>query len=78
MGSIPVHSIIFKIRTQERKSFIFLIIVYINVIEHQRGNQQLTIQRKWQHRVHKTKKNKNTICIGHHYAKANTYNVIKT
>jgi hypothetical protein len=58
MGSIPVRSIIFKIRTQERKSFIILIIVYINVIEHQRGNQQLTIQRKWQHRVHKTKKTK--------------------
>ena len=54
MGSNPVHSILFKIRTQERKSLIFLIIVYI--IEHQRGNQQLTIQRKWQHRVHKTKK----------------------
>jgi len=30
--------------------------------------------------VHKTKKNKNknTICIGHHYAQANTNNVNKT
>ena len=36
------------------------------------GNQTWTIQRNWQHRVHKTKKNKtkkyNTICVGHHYA----------
>ena len=36
----------------------------INVREYQRGNQIQTIQRNWQHRVHKTqdedKQNKNT------------------
>jgi len=31
---------------------------YINVREYRRGNQKRTIQRNWQHRVHKTKKNK--------------------
>ena len=30
----------------------------INVREYRRGNQKLTIQRNWQHGVHKTKKNK--------------------
>jgi hypothetical protein len=30
----------------------------INVREYRRGNQKRTIQRNWQHRVHKTKKNK--------------------
>jgi hypothetical protein len=30
----------------------------INVREYQRGNQKWTIQRNWQHRVHKTKTNK--------------------
>jgi len=33
-------------------------LVYINVREYRRGNQERTIQRNWQHRVHKTKKNK--------------------
>jgi len=28
----------------------------INVREYRRGNQKRTIQRNWQHRVHKTKK----------------------
>ena len=42
-----------------------------------------TIQRNWQHRVHKTKTNKtkkktNTICVGHPYAQTNTNNVNKT
>jgi len=37
----------------------------INVREYWKGNQKWTIQRNWQHRVHKTKKNK---CVGHHYA----------
>ena len=40
-----------------------------------------TLQRNWQHRVHRTKKNKtkhNTICAGHHYAQTNTNNVNKT
>jgi hypothetical protein len=30
-----------------------------DVKEYRRGNQNLTIQRNWQHRVHKAKKNKN-------------------
>jgi hypothetical protein len=30
----------------------------INVRENRRGNQEWTIRRNWQHRVHKTKKNK--------------------
>jgi hypothetical protein len=30
----------------------------INVREYRRGNQESTIQRIWQHRVHRTKKNK--------------------
>ena len=36
------------------------------------GNQKWTIQKNWQHRVHKTqdedKQNKkhNTVCVGHH------------
>jgi hypothetical protein len=30
----------------------------INVREYRRGNQKWTIQRTWQHRVHKTKTNK--------------------
>jgi hypothetical protein len=30
----------------------------INVGEYRRGNKTWTIQRNWQHRVHKTKKNK--------------------
>ena len=32
--------------------------VQINVGEYQRGNQKWKIQRNWQHRVHKTEKNK--------------------
>ena len=31
---------------------------YINVREYRTGNLKLTIQRNWQHRVHKTKENK--------------------
>ena len=30
----------------------------INVREYRRGNQKKEIQRNWQHRLHKTKKNK--------------------
>ena len=33
-------------------------VLYINVREYRKGNQKWTIQRNWQHRVHKTKKNK--------------------
>jgi hypothetical protein len=39
-----------------------------------------TIQKNWQHRVHTKKKSNskhNIICIGHHYAQANTNNVNK-
>ena len=32
--------------------------VYVNVREYRKGNQIWTIQRNWQHRKHKTKKNK--------------------
>ena len=45
----------------------------INVIKNRSGNQELTIQRNWQHWVHKTqdedKQNEkhNTICAGHHH-----------
>jgi hypothetical protein len=50
--------------------------------ENRRGNQELTIQRNWQHRVHKTKKNKakNTkiICVGDHCTQTNINNVNKT
>jgi len=31
---------------------------YINVKESRKGNQKWTIQRNWQYRVHKSKKNK--------------------
>jgi len=31
---------------------------YVNIREDRRGNQKWTIQRTWQHRVHKTKTNK--------------------
>ena len=30
----------------------------LNVREYRRGNQKRIIQRNWQHRIHKTKKNK--------------------
>ena len=54
--------------------------MYIKVREYRRGNQKGTIQRNWQHMVQKTKKNKakhNTICVGHHYAQADTNSVNK-
>jgi len=38
-------------------SFTILIIRRINLREYWRGNQKWTIQRNWQHRVHKTKTN---------------------
>ena len=42
----------------------------------------MTIQRNWQHWVHKTKTKKNkkhrAICAGHDYAQANTNNVNQT
>jgi len=43
----------------------------INIRENRRGYAKWTIQRNWQHKVHKTKTNKakhNTLCVGHHYA----------
>ena len=33
---------------------VYLGAVYINVREYRRGYQEWTIQRNWQHRVHKT------------------------
>jgi hypothetical protein len=56
------------------------VICEINVREYLRGNQKWKIQRNWQHRVHKMKKNntkqkQNTICVGHN---AQTNNVNKT
>jgi hypothetical protein len=37
-----------------------------NIREYRRGNTKWTIQRNWQHGVHKTKENKhNTIGVGH-------------
>jgi predicted carbohydrate-binding protein with CBM5 and CBM33 domain len=53
----------------------------INVREYRRDNQRWAVQRNWQHRVHKTKTNKqnhNTICVRHHYTRTNTNNVNKT
>ena len=53
----------------------------IHVSEYRSGNQNRTIQRNWQHRAHKTMKNKtklNTLFVGHHYAQASTNNVNKT
>jgi len=44
--------------------------------------QEWTIQRNWQHWVHKKKinntKNTNTLCAGHHHMQTNTNNVNKT
>jgi len=48
---------------------------FINVKEW-RNNQKWTIQRDWQHRVHKTKKNKT--CVGHHWMQTSTNNENKT
>ena len=42
----------------------------LNVGEYRRGNQKKKIQKK--------KKKHHTICVGHHYRKANTNNVNKT
>ena len=50
----------------------------INVSEYRRDNQKWIIQRNWQHRTHKTKKNTaktQTICVGPYYIQANTNNV---
>jgi hypothetical protein len=54
-----------------RALVLFTLFVYSGVqhyIVYRRGNQKWTIQRNWQHRVHKTKKTKqkhNMICVGH-------------
>ena len=42
----------------------------MTVKEYRRGNQKWTVQRNWQHWVHKTKSS-----VGHHYAKTNKCNV---
>ena len=49
-----------------------------NVREYRRGNHELTIQRNWQYKLLKTKKNKNTtqhntnVYVGNYYAETNT------
>jgi hypothetical protein len=59
-------------------------VAYRNVRENRRGKQEWTIQRHWQHWVHKTQeeneqsKKHNTICVGHHFTQTNTNNVNKT
>jgi hypothetical protein len=55
----------------------------INVIEYRRSYQKWTIQRNWQHRVHKTKEKQNkqklnTIGVGHHLTQTKTNNINKT
>jgi len=40
--------------------------------EYRRDNQKWTIQRNWQHRIHKTK-----IYVGHHFTQTNTHNAIR-
>ena len=59
--------------------------VEINVREYRRCNQKWTIQRNWQHRIHKNEwkkkkqtKKTNTIWDGHHYTQTNTNKVKKT
>ena len=68
--------------------FMLLLFSYINV----KGNQKWTIQRNWQQdtrrtiqrnwqqdtRRRQTKQIHNTICVEHHYAQTNTYNVNET
>jgi len=67
---------------------------HINLRENRRGNQEWTIQKNWQHWVHKTiqrnwqhlgtqdednqNKKHNTISVVHHYTKTNTNSVSKT
>ena len=50
----------------------------LSVRKHRSGNKKWTIQRNWQHRVHKTKNNTTRYCVGHHYAQTNTNNVNNT
>jgi len=59
------------------------LLIGLNVREYRRINQKWTIQRNWQHMVHKTRRRKtkqkhNTICVGHHYTQTNTNNMNKT
>jgi hypothetical protein len=61
------------------KSFVYQ--EWINDREYRCGNQNRTIQRNRQNRVHKTKTNKtktqHSLCWTHHYAQTNTNNVNK-
>ena len=50
----------------------------INVREYRCGNQKWTIQRNWQHRVHKTKKNKTNTQYALDIMQINTNNINKT
>jgi hypothetical protein len=51
------------------------------MLEEPKGNQEWTIQRNWQHWVHKTQdedkqdKKHKTICVGQYYIQTNTNNV---
>ena len=50
--------------------------------ENQRGNHEWTIQRNWQHQVHKSqdtrqRQNKITMCVEDYYTQANTDNINK-
>ena len=65
------------------KSWVFHMSSSVNKVrEYRRGIRKWTIQRNWQHRVHKTKnktnQKHNTICVGHHYAQTNTNDVNNT
>ena len=68
-----------KVKFNIKKTLtLFITLVTINFREYRRCNNKLTIQRNWQHRVHKTKKNKaktHTICVRHHYMQKNANNV---
>ena len=54
----------------------------INVSENRRDKQEWTLQRNWQHGIHKTQDKQsykhNTICVGHHCTQTNTNEVNKT
>jgi hypothetical protein len=66
-------------QTQQGKQLIMCINRRINVRDYWRDNQKWTIQRNWQHRVHKTstKQKQHNMCWTH-YTQANTINVNTT
>ena len=46
----------------------------IDAREYRRVNQKWTIQRNWQHRIHKIQKKHTAIYVGHHYTQTTTNN----